>query len=160
MTNEKKIILFDIDYTVFNMKLFGDTKLQKYEAYEEVHEVLDELKNVADLGIFSQGEVAFQQKKLMETNIEIYFLQKHVHIVLDKAEEMERVMKKYLGKGKLFFVDDRLPMLQLAKQHHPEVVTIWIKRGRYAEKQEPIPGYTPDATVMNLRKIIPVVKQA
>ncbi|MGH7204222.1 MAG: hypothetical protein ACREHC_07300 [Candidatus Levyibacteriota bacterium] len=159
MTKQKKIVLFDIDYTVFNMKLFGDTKLQTYEVYEEVHEVLDQLKEIADLGIFSQGEVAFQNRKLIETHIETYFLQKHVHIVLSKEEEMERVMKKYLGKGKLFFVDDRLPMLQLAKDRHPEVTTIWIKRGKFAEEQEPI-DFAADATVYNLRAIIPIIKNA
>ncbi|MGI8420599.1 MAG: hypothetical protein ACR2LN_08250 [Candidatus Levyibacteriota bacterium] len=159
MTDQKKIVLFDIDYTVFNMKLFGDTKLQTYEVYEEVHEVLEQLKEVADLGIFSQGEVAFQNRKLSETHIETYFLQKHVHIVLNKADEMEFVMKKYLGMGKMFFVDDRLPMLQLAKEHHPEVITIWIKRGRFAEEQEPI-DFEADATVYNLREIIPIIKNA
>ena len=156
MADERKIILFDIDYTVFDMKLFGDSQVQTYKVYEEVHEVLEALKDVADLGIFSQGELAWQKRKLVETNIERYFLERHVHIVLSKEAEIEKIMKKYLDKGRLYIVDDRLPMLELAKKHHPEVFTIWIKRGKFAEEQEPI-DFQADKTILNLRELLKIV---
>lgn len=154
---QKKIILFDIDYTIFDMGLYGDSKVQKFQAYEEVYEVLSQLKGLADLGILSQGEVLWQERKLVETNIKQYFLQEHTHIIASKEEEIEGILKKYIGEGKLFFVDDRLPVLQLAKKHHPELVTIWIKRGKFAEEQEPI-EFEADKTILNLRELVPLIK--
>ncbi len=157
MVKEKKIILFDIDYTVFNMGLFRDTDLKTYEVYEEVHEVLEQLKEVADLGIFSQGEVAFQNRKLIETSIEHYFLREHIHIVKEKEAVIEEILKKYRKSGKLFLVDDRLPILQLAQQLNPKLMTFWVKRGFFAENQQPITGFEPDATVLTLREIVPLI---
>lgn len=157
MAHQKKIILFDIDYTVFDMGLYGDSKIQTYKAYDEVYEVLSELKGIADLGILSQGEVLWQERKLLETNLKKYFLQEHTHIVLSKEETIEGIMKQYLGRGKLFLVDDRLTVLELAKKHHPELTTIWMKRGKFAKEQKPI-KFKADATILNLRELLPIIK--
>ena len=160
MQKKNKIILFDIDYTVFDMGLFRESNLEKYEVYEEVHDTLTQLKEIADLGIFSEGELAFQRRKLYETNIENYFLEEHIHIVKQKIDVIKHILEKYRTKGKLFLVDDKLTVLISAKQYLPSVITIWVKRGFYAMNQQPIEGFTPDAVVENLREIIPIIDKA
>jgi FMN phosphatase YigB (HAD superfamily) len=155
--SDRKIVLFDIDYTVFDMGVFRATDLKTYKVYDEVRQVLEKLKEIADLGIFSQGDVAFQKRKLVETNIEHYFSIEHIHIVADKVAEIKNILESYQGNRKLYFVDDRLPVLHLAKKRYPDITTIWVKRGYYAENQNSIPHFEPDATVSNLREIPPLI---
>lgn len=157
MEKSKKIILFDIDNTLFDTLLFKKSDLQTFSVYQEAYEVLDELSKIAELGIFSEGDVAFQKEKLRQTNIEKYFLKEHTHILSQKVTELEQVLKKYKDHKKLFLVDDRLEILAIIKKDFPSVFGIWIKRGEYAPTQIPIKGFTPDATVDTLKEIIPLV---
>ena len=80
---KNKIVLLDIDYTLFDTKTFKDSNLTKYSLYDEILLVLPSLANVAELGIFSKGEDAFQNAKLQATGIENFFQQKNVHIFED-----------------------------------------------------------------------------
>lgn len=156
MVKNKKIILFDIDYTLFDT---DPLRLDPtaYTVYEEIHETLTQMQDIGALGIFSEGELAYQQKKLTETAIEKYFLTEHVHIVESKDETIEGILKKYKKADMLFLVDDKLTILRTAKKYMPRLISIWIKRGKYAMKQEPISGFTPDLTVTNLKEIIPFI---
>src|SRR5689334_6822524 len=108
MEKSKTIVLFDIDNTLFNTLLFKQTNLQMFSLYEEVYDVLTALSEVADLGIFSEGEIAFQENKLKQTNIEKYFLKEHTHIVPKKIEAVEELVKKYKPHNTLFLIDDKL----------------------------------------------------
>lgn len=155
--NTTKIVLFDIDDTMFNTELLKKTALKRFEMYQDVHDALDELAQVASLGIFSQGEIAFQLKKLHETNIHHYFEEKHTYIVEDKLEVVQNLLKRYIGKGKIFIVDDRLDVLKMAKECHKDIFTIWMKRGRYVDKPRNPVQYTPDATATNLHQVVPII---
>lgn len=158
MEKQNKIVLIDIDDTMFNTALLKETDLTKFEMYEEVHDALEELSQVASLGIFSQGEVAFQMKKLQETNIHNYFIEEHMHIVEDKLETMTELLNTYTDKGKIYIIEDRLDVLQLAKNCDPNIFTIWMKRGRYAKKQRNPVRYIPDATINNLHQSVAIIK--
>jgi len=151
------IVLLDIDDTLFNTEKLKNSHYIKFDLYEDVIEALSELAKTATLGIFSQGEIAFQKKKLQKTNINHYFSEEHIHIVEYKVGVVEEVLSSYSKKGKVFFIDDRLESLYMAKKETPSVFTIWMKRGRYADIQEEKTDFTPDATVKNLREIIPLV---
>jgi FMN phosphatase YigB (HAD superfamily) len=157
MNKTKKIVLFDIDNTLFDTERFKQTNREVFSLYEEVYEVLEELAPVADLGIFSEGEIAFQQKKLKQTNIEKYFIEEHVHIVPQKIHAIELLLKKYKHNNKIFLVDDRLSILPLIKKDFPSVFTIWMKRGEFFSHQKPIEGFSPDAEVDTLKEIIPLI---
>jgi FMN phosphatase YigB (HAD superfamily) len=159
MIKQNKIVLLDIDDTMFNTALLKKTDLTMFKMYEEVHDALEELAQVASLGIFSQGEIAFQLKKLKETNIHNYFAEEHTHIVADKLEVIRDILEKYADKGKIYIVEDRLDVLQIAKQCGANIYTIWMKRGRYADKQRVPVVYIPDATVRNLHEVVPVIKE-
>src|SRR5438105_14623088 len=121
MERSKKIVLFDIDYTLFDTERFKQANPEIFSVYEDVHETLIALSQIADLGIFSEGNIAFQKKKLLETNIEKYFLKEHVHIVEKKIDVLEHLVKKYKNHNKVFLVDDRLPILQLLKKDLPSL---------------------------------------
>ena len=152
------IVLLDIDDTIFNTALFKQSELTKYAMYDDVYTALEELKHIATLGIFSQGIVAFQRKKLHETNIQEYFVEEHIHIVEVKMEAVKHLVKTYAGQGSIFLVEDRLDVLQMAKQSDPQLHAIWMKRGRYAQNQRVKVDFTPDATIKNLHELIPLLK--
>lgn len=150
------LVLFDIDYTLFNTKIYKESNRQTFITYEEVINVLQELKNVAKLGIFSEGEDEFQKTKLLKTGIDTHFEKNYIHIVKEKNTNLEEILTRYKNY-QLFFVDDKLTILHSAKLFMPNIFTIWIKRGKYAISQGPIPNFTPDATFANLRDIIPII---
>ena len=155
--NKKPVVLFDIDYTLFDTKLFKKVDLTRHEIYEEVKDVLEKLSKIALLGIFSEGDLEFQRKKLDQTEIVDYFEKDNTHIVLNKLTEIRKVLQKYTDR-ETFFVDDKLNVLFDAKKIFPKVVTIWVKRGWYAENQKDIPAFEPDAVVANLSEVVKIVK--
>lgn len=157
MNKRKKIVLFDIDYTILDTDALKKSNLVTFSLYTEVLDTFNKLKDVADFGIFSEGDIAFQKRKIKETNIENYFLSEHVHIFEKKNDKIKKILDRYENKGELFFVDDKLSVLHLAKQYDPAVFTIWVKRGHYAMKQKPIEGFTPDATVDALHEIVALI---
>src|SRR3989344_4096389 len=106
----KPVVLFDIDYTLFDTAFFKESGLSEHRIYEEVINVLENLSKIALLGIFSEGNISFQIKKLKETNIEKYFAKGNTHIVLNKLDELEGIFKRYKNR-KFFFVDDKLTIL-------------------------------------------------
>ena len=153
----KKIVLFDIDYTLFRTDLFKQSGLSEHKIYEEVIEVLESLKKIAILGIFSEGDLEFQNQKLVKTDIKKYFKEIHTHIVLHKLEEIKKVFEKY-RKNKIFLIDDKLSILNDLKKFMPLCFGIWIKRGWYAQNQKPIPGFQPDAQVDNLHQVVKIIR--
>ncbi len=153
-----KIVLFDIDYTLFDTAFFKKSNLLTHKIYKEVIEVLDSLNKIATLGIFSEGNIDFQRKKLKETNIDKYFEKNNTNIFLNKLDEMTVMMERYANR-KVFFVDDKLNILYDLKKSFPEVFTIWLKRGPFAKNLREIPDFTSDAEVENLSEIISIVRQ-
>ena len=157
--DKPKVVLFDIDYTLFNTDVFKETQLKKHSVYDEVQGVLRNLSEVAELGIFSEGETDFQKTKLNKTDIKKYFREKYVHISLNKKDEIRNILNKYSNK-QLFLVDDKLTILYELKRVLPSIFTIWVKRGIYAKNQKEISGFKPDAKVDNLREIISLIHQS
>lgn len=153
---KKKIVLFDIDYTLFDTDFFKKTNLRKHLVYDEVDDVLNRLSKIAKLGIFSEGELNLQKTKLLRTDIHKYFSKEHIHIVAKKDETLEGILRKY-DDVMVFLVDDKLTILHQAKTIRPSLFTIWVKRGIYAKSQKPIKNFTPNAIIKNLKELIPIV---
>ena len=144
MEKSKLIVLLDIDDTIFNTAKFIESDFTQFELYKDVQKSLEELSQIAMLGILSQGELSFQKRKLLETNVEHYFHEKHTHIVDVKVEAFKKILHDYRGKGKIFFIEDRLKTLSEAKKTDKSIIAIWMQRGRYAKSQKQISGFTPD----------------
>lgn len=157
MQSNKAVVLFDIDYTLFDTDAFKKSQLKKYIVYDEAHEVLTELKKIAILGIFSEGEINLQRMKLRKSNLQRYFKEEHIHIVPDKLAEIKRVLDGYRNK-KIFFVDDKLTILRDANSILPSIFAIWLKRGIYAMNQKEIANFKPNAVVKNLSEVVKIVK--
>lgn len=155
---ENTVILFDIDYTLFDTAHFKNSQLAEFRIYEEVLETLQSLGKNITLGIFSEGEDSFQTTKLINTQIHEFFKKEYIHIVKSKDESIEGVFKKYKN-DKVILVDDKLTVLVRAKEILPHVYTVWMKRGFYAEKQQPIKGFRPDAIIYSLKEIIEIVSK-
>lgn len=159
MQISKPVVLFDIDYTLFDTAFFKESRLVKHKAYEEVIGVLDNLNKIAVLGIFSEGDIEFQIEKLTKTDIKKYFDEIHTHIVSDKVSEIKKVFNKY-AKNKIFLVDDKLSILRDLRDFMPSVFTIWVKRGPFAQNQREISGFKPDAEVKILSEVVKIVQMS
>jgi hypothetical protein len=157
MQKSKPVVLLDIDDTLFNTALFIQSGLSDNKTYEEVRQVLDNLNTFATLGIFSEGEIQFQKTKLKKTDLVKFFEEKDVHIFDDKNINLKQTISKYKD-SKIFLVDDRLGVLFSAKKNEKRIFAIWIKRGRYAQSQKPIPDFIPDAQVANLSEVVKIVR--
>lgn len=153
---KKKIVLFDIDHTLFDTPSFKESQLTKFSIYEEVIDVLEKLKDVAVLGVYSEGELALQTSKLLNTNITDRFIKEHIYIFDKKLEHVSEIFEKSDEKD-FFLIDDRPLVLAKVKEYNPDVKTVWIRRGLY--KDEYIDGFTPDKTVVNLRDILSYIKE-
>jgi len=152
----KKIVLFDIDYTLFDTDEFKKSNLTVFKLYEEAESVLEELIQSCEVGIFSEGKDEFQREKLRQTLIHGRFQEKNIHIFLSKDDNIESVLQKHRGDD-VFLVDDKLAVLSLAKNLDNNTFVIWVKRGPFAMNEENNQGFVPDATVSNLSEIIPLI---
>ncbi len=156
-TASKKLVLFDIDYTLFDTDIFKESQLTTYQIYEEVLDVLMNVGKTARLGIFSEGELDFQKTKLLKTDILRHFMEENIHIVASKDETIKEILTQYKDET-VVLIDDKLPVLHAAHQIMPSMYTIWVKRGIYAEKQQPISGFTPTREVTTLSEIPEIVE--
>jgi len=157
LSSKKPIVLFDIDYTLFDTALFKQSGLSMHKIYAEVTQTLDGLNNFATLGIFSKGETQFQKTKLEKTGMAKFFKEENVHIFDNKDANLIKIIDKYKGL-KIFIIDDKLEILYSAKMYMDQLFTIWVKRGWYAENQKAIPDFIPDAEVENLSEVVRIVK--
>jgi FMN phosphatase YigB (HAD superfamily) len=158
MKSKKTIILFDIDYTLFDTKHFKESGLVNHKIYDEVVDVLGNLKNIGEFGIFSKGDDLFQKEKLEKTGISKYFNKKYIHVFKDKDIKLMEVIDLYKDY-RIFLVDDKLDILYYAQKHRKDVVTIWVKRGPFAEKQKPISGFKPNLEVKDLLEIVKYISE-
>lgn len=150
--NKNKIVLFDIDYTLFDTAVFKDSSLSSYQLYDEIEQLLINLSSIVELGIFSKGEKEFQKLKLQKTNIEKYFHPENIHIFENKDENLQAVIKKYSDR-KVYLVDDKLEVLSNAKKYNHSIMTIWIKRGPFAQDETLLNNFSTDKIVESLNEI-------
>jgi|SRR5579885_739297 len=174
---KKPIILFDIDDTLFDTEAFRDSGLTTYQLYPDVLPALTKLSSFATLGIFSEAKYTFQDgkitrtegilspqayefqfNKLIKTHIAHFFSKEHLHIVGNKAASFPDVLSAYTSDH-VYFVDDKLPFLQEAATVLPSLNTIWLRRGRFAQTQMPIPGFTPGHRIDSLVEIESIVRR-
>lgn len=149
-----KLILFDIDYTLFDTATFKESNLTNYSLYVEIAPLLKDLSKTAMLGIFSQGEVDFQKKKLKETGIDKHFIDEYINIVESKIDTIETVIDKYKNY-EIFLIDDRIDNLEMAKRHNPNIKTVWVKRGPFAVRDT---RFIPDKSIEDLRQLLDFVR--
>lgn len=142
------IILFDIDYTLFDTEEFKKSNLTTYKLYPQTQKVLEQLKSSFTLGILSQGEKGFQIMKLQETGILELFDPGHLFIIPDKLESLPGIMDMLKAED-VAFVDDKIWMLEKAKSLDPKLKTVWFKNGPFVKES----AFTPDKTITSLEEL-------
>lgn len=153
----KIIVLFDIDYTLFQTHLFKKSQQRDFVIYEEIFYLLNALSEFVTLGIFSQGDISFQKKKLKRTNILKFFGKDNIHITKSKEEDLSKIIGAY-KKFRVILIDDKYEILKVAKGNFQEVISIWVNRGPYAKKALISSDFKPDFEVKNLSAILSIVK--
>lgn len=149
-----KLVLFDIDYTLFDTASFKESNLTKFSLYDEIGLLLEKLSKTATLAIFSKGETDFQINKLKKTGIDKYFTKDFIDIVEDKTYEFERVIDKYKNY-EIYLIDDRISNLEIAKRHRSDIKTIWVERGPFAIKDT---NFVPDKSISDLGELEEYIK--
>lgn len=137
------------------LDIWWDKDLLSSALYPETEETLRTLQERKKyiLGIFSTGG-KLQRAKIQA--IGDFFKEEHIHIHMLKDDHLEEIFDKYKGKN-IYLVDDYIPVLAKGKLLNPELVTIWIKRGRVAEKFLPTEDFTPDYTITALDEILRII---
>lgn len=131
-----------------------DKNLFDKSIYTETKGVIQELSKKSLIGVFSKGDTLFQLGKI--SAIQDYFHKKHIHIMTNKHKGISTILSKY-ANYRVYLVDDALDILYLAKKKYPNIVVIWVKRGRFAKNQKPIESFTPDATIFSLKKVVKLI---
>ena len=152
----KKLVLFDIDYTLFDTASFIKSDLSEYKLYEEVKNVLKKIARISELGIFSEGTYDFQTAKLLETGIIDHFTKNRIHIFTDKKSSIDEVLDKY-KKYKIFLVDDKINVLMVAKKTNPSTICIWLKNGPFAERAEGT-DFNADFVLTDLKELEGIIE--
>lgn len=135
-------------------EVFMDTKNMKAFLYEEIVGLIEKFAKLGEIGILSQGETTYQLRKF--ASISHHFHPQRIHISLDKKAQMSEIFSKY-NDYKTYYVDDLLSMLSTAKKIRPDVVTIWSKRGLFAEKQKET-NFTADLEIEYLMQAYDFIK--
>lgn len=138
------------------LRLIFDPRSLKHSFHKEAIVTLKALSKLGEVGIFSQGEEKLQRAKL--SAIARFLQQKRIHITRDKKSYMRNLFQGFKGY-KVFFIDNMLTMLHEAKKLRSDIVTIWIKRGRYAKRQQKIEDFQPDARITDLQEAISIIKR-
>lgn len=134
--------------------LFYDKEGMKEFLYKEVVEELAKFAELGEVGILSQGIAEFQLAKF--ASISSLFHPKRIHIARNKREAMTDLFQKY-NAYKLFFIDDLRKMLAHAKEAHPDITTLWIRRGNnFHDNSE----YKPDVEIDNLSQAYTFIKNS
>lgn len=152
--SEKNSIKADIVTSLWDQAGLGEN------FYEETIDVLEKISKISTIGIFSRGDEKFQKEKIK--SILHFFNEDNIHITLDKYKKLPEIIKKHKN-DKLVIVDDLLIVLYTAKKLNKDIYTVWIKRKisdeEYAFNQDSIEGFSPDATMSSLKKLIPIIKK-
>ncbi len=133
---------------IFSDNLYGETK--------EVLEYIAKDPSIK-IGIFSGGEFGFQLKKIQE--VSNFFHKEHVNIIKQKHLNISEIIKKYKS-FRIYLVDDVFDILYNAKKIDKKLISIWIKRGRFAKSAKPIGEFKPDFEIRNLKEIISIIHKS
>lgn len=163
--------LLDVDRVLLNTEIYYATNLTEFSGYPEDKEALIALRRLGRLAIFSEilekDPRTFQLRKIQELGFIEYFRAEDTHIYNNKLSKLGEILRQY--GGLIFLIDDNPDIIEEAKRlaaldenKNYELVTVWVKRGRYAEEAEK-KGRTwvfpPDEAVKSLGELVTKVRE-
>ena len=138
MSNSKKIILIDLDHTLYDV----DNEV----LYPDALDFIGYAKKYGEIYLFTEGDLKFQEEKIKRLQLDELFGD---NILLHKEyEKMDGVKNKFSSKD-VILIDDRADVIDKA------IVLGWrtikVKRGRHQSEEC---NLLPDYAVNSLRAII------
>lgn len=97
--------------------------------YPKAIEVLNHLKKLGKVILFTEGDNVYQRKKIQKSNLENFV--DEVLLFEDKWEHLDKIISRYKGK-EIVLIDDKAGPLIKAKQQFPDIFTIEVCQGHYA----------------------------
>ncbi len=97
--------------------------------YPKAFEVLDYLKTLGKIFIFSEGDEVYQKLKIEKSGIAGKV--DKVYLYKNKLEALPGMVKEY-SSSRLIFIDDRDDKLINIKKLFPKIVTVVVCQGHYA----------------------------
>lgn len=118
-------------------------------------EVLEYLKTLGTVSIFSEGDMVYQKMKIEKSGIAGHA--QEIFLFEHKLDHLSEVLKKF-ENHKLIFVDDRDDKLMGIKKLYPQVVTIAVCQGHYAGPKCII-EHTADKVVGSIGELLEFKKE-
>ncbi|MFN8638540.1 MAG: hypothetical protein U0360_03580 [Dehalococcoidia bacterium] len=117
---------------------------------------LEVVAHLATLGrtvVLSDGETTFQQLKIEAAGIEAA-VEGRVMITLHKEDELDEVRRRFPARH-YALIDDRVGILARVKaQLGPQVTTVLVRQGRYADELDAADVTAPDLVVTPLAELL------
>lgn len=101
----------------------------KHALYPHAYEVINHLKMLGKVVLFTEGDPIYQQMKIDKTGLKE--LVDEVVLFEHKLEHLTEVMKKYVGY-KIVVIEDRADTLLKIKEKFPNIFTIEVCQGHYS----------------------------
>lgn len=140
-------------------KILFKSSFFKKGFYNEVEKSLKLITKIAKIGIFSKGDKKFQLAKIDQSGFKNYFDKNYIYIKYNKLKFLPFLKKKHV-QDKVYLIDDKPGVIDEVKGFMPNIITIWLKRGKYTEQAKEIDGFKPDATVDNLLDVVKIVDKS
>lgn len=142
------------DYEIIKNALLKTDNFEN-NYYNETLNILKKLSADLTVGIFSKGFTDFQNEKIK--GVQHLLDENHIYITLNKQIALPDLIEKYKDNI-LYLVDDALDVLYTAWKLNQSIITIWVKRGKYAMNQNPISGFKPTFEVETLTNVPSLIK--
>ncbi len=114
--------------------IFYHASFKKY-LFRKAVAIIRKLKETGKVIIYSSGDPDYQAVKIKKIGIEKAVGKENVIIVKNKKKELEKLINRLKEKGytEIIIVDDKIEILQRAFEIDPQIVSVWIKYGKYKE---------------------------
>lgn len=99
------------------------------------------------LALFSEGDETYQQVKIYQSHLNKLF--DFMYVYHKKLEYLEEVVSFFANK-EIWYIDNQLPKLQMAKLKCPQITTVWLNR----EKLQHNVTFISDITITSLDQLL------
>jgi hypothetical protein len=142
---------FSINKKKMSKIIWSNEILHNY-LFKDVKRTLSQIKKIAKIIIYSQGDKGFQTEKL-------FYIKKYIndiYIHKNKIKSLKKTINKFKDK-KIFIIDDWPLVLKKAKDINKDVFTIQMYRGNKARKYNNY-RFKPDVKITSFRSLYKIIK--
>ena len=123
--------------------------------FPETREVLEFLRRWSRLAVFADGDMVYEPVKVAGMKIDGYY---HDLYISENKTELWPDLSKIYGLSQILYIDDRVENLEACAKVRPDIMTIWVRQGEYADVKPKNKSFEPDYVVRDLRELLEVLK--